>query len=66
MNKTIFRCINTDNDCPKKDQCERYLCINDEETASATLFKVMCTEENNRILFMGMEEKNNDDTGTEN
>ena len=50
-------CSQEDNECPKREECRRYL--NANEGTDWTLFKYMCTEENNYHLFMEKEEDNN-------
>ena len=50
-------CTQENNDCPKKEECRRYL--NANEGTSWALFKYMCTEENDYHLFMEKEEDNN-------
>lgn len=47
-------CTQENNDCPKKEECRRYL--NANEGTSWALFKYMCTEENDYHLFMEKEE----------
>lgn len=49
-------CTQEDNECPKKEECRRYL--NANEGTSWTLFKYMCTEENDYHLFMEKIEDN--------
>ena len=50
-------CTQEENNCPKKEECRRYL--NANEGTSWTLFRYMCTEENDYHLFMEKEEDNN-------
>lgn len=50
-------CTQEENECPKREECRRYL--NANEGTDWTLFKYMCTEENNYHLFMEKEEDNN-------
>ena len=50
-------CIQEDNECPKREECRRYL--NANEGTSLPLFKYACTEENDYHLFMKKEEDNN-------
>lgn len=47
-------CTQEENECPKKEECRRYL--NANEGTSWTLFKYMCTEENDYHLFMEKKE----------
>lgn len=60
-----YCCTQTNNDCPNKEKCMRYL--NAESAPHATLFKYACTEENNYMLFIPKEDTtemavvNNDD-----
>ena len=49
-------CTQEENECPKREECRRYL--NANEGTSWTLFKYMCTEENDYHLFMEKEEDN--------
>lgn len=49
-------CTQEENNCPKKEECRRYL--NANEGTSWTLFKYMCTEKNDYHLFMEKEEDN--------
>lgn len=56
MSDKIYYCTQEDNDCPKKEECKRFM--NAENQCTATLFKVACTEENNYVLFMTYEENN--------
>ena len=50
-------CTQEDNECPKREECKRFL--NANEGTSWTLFKYMCTEENDYHLFMEKEKDNN-------
>ena len=52
-------CAQEDNECPRREECRRYL--NANEGTSWTLFKHMCTEENDYHLFMEKEEDNIDE-----
>ena len=47
-------CTQEDNECPKREECRRYL--NANEGTSLPLFKYACTEENGYHLFMEKEE----------
>lgn len=49
-----YCCTQTNNDCPNKEKCMRYL--NAESAPHATLFKYACKEENNYLLFMPKED----------
>ena len=57
-------CTQEENECPKKEECRRYL--NANEGTSWTLFKYMCTEENDYHLFMKKEDENIIDNKEEN
>lgn len=46
----IYYCINENNNCPKKDTCKRYKSVGDG--LSTTLYKEVCTENNNYILYI--------------
>lgn len=50
----IYGCMNTGNECERREKCERFRMVNDPEisTNSATLWKEMCNEKNNYSLFM--------------
>lgn len=50
MSDKIYYCTNEDNDCPKKEQCKRFL--NVQEKQNTTLFKNACNEDNNYVLFI--------------
>ena len=45
-----YCCTQTNNDCPNKEKCMRYL--NAESAPHATLYKYACTGENDYQLFM--------------
>lgn len=47
----IYYCTQEDNYCPKKENCKRYVELNDEK-CHATLFKTACTEDNDYVLYM--------------
>ena len=47
-------CTIENNNCPKKEECKRYL--NAKDNSCMTLFKYACTEENDYLLFMKQEE----------
>lgn len=57
-------CTQENNDCPKKEECRRYL--NANEGTSWALFKYMCTEENDYHLFMEKENKEDKDDNIKN
>ena len=54
MSDKIYYCVKEDNDCPKREECKRYI---GEDECRATLFKEACTEDNNYVLFMKNEQK---------
>lgn len=54
MSDTIYYCIKGNNDCPKQNECERYI-DSDAHNCKTTLFKTACTDDNNRILFIKAE-----------
>lgn len=49
----FYYCEHYENTCPKKKQCRRY--INTEDPCVVPLFKMMCTENNNYVLYMHSE-----------
>jgi len=53
-------CTIENNNCPKKEECKRYL--NAKDNSCMTLFKYACTEKNNYHLFMKQDDSiiNND------
>lgn len=53
-------CTIENNNCPKKEECKRYL--NAKDNSCMTLFKYACTEENDYHLFMKQDDNiiNND------
>ena len=64
MPDLIYYCTKENNDCQKRNECERYL-NSDSHTNKTTLFKSVCTDSNNRILFIKAEyinEPDNNDT----
>lgn len=54
-------CTQNGNDCPKKEECRRY--EHAKEEVSWSLFKYICTEDNDYNLFM---EKVEDNISTKN
>lgn len=48
-------CTQENNNCPKKEECRRYL--NANEGIDWALFKYMCTEDNDYHLFMEKEDE---------
>lgn len=54
MPDLIYYCIKENNNCLKRNECERYL-NSDTHNCKTTLFKSACTDANNRILFIKAE-----------
>lgn len=52
-------CTHTNNSCPKKETCERYL--NANENNSTDLFNRACTRKNNYSLYEESEESDEED-----
>ena len=50
----IYYCVKENNNCSKRNECERYL-NSDAHNCKTTLFKNACTDDNNRILFIEAE-----------
>ena len=64
MPDLIYYCTKENNNCPQRNDCERYL-NSDSHASKATLFKNSCTDDNSRILFIKAEyinEPDNNDT----
>ena len=61
MSDLIYYCIKENNNCPRQDECERYL-DSDLHTSKTTLYKSACTEQNARILFIKKENINVSDS----
>ena len=57
-------CTQEDNECPKREECRRYL--NANEGTDWTLFKYMCTEKNDYHLFLEKENTKDEDDNIEN
>lgn len=55
MPDLIYYCTKENNNCQKRNECERYL-NSDSHTNKTTLFKTACTDSNNRILFIKAEQ----------
>ena len=55
MPNLIYYCTKENNNCQKRNECERYL-NSDSHTNKTTLFKTACTDSNNRILFIKAEQ----------
>lgn len=50
----IYGCTQDNNECPKKDECRRYVEL---QEVTATLFKEMCNEDSNYSLYMKCEQE---------
>ena len=57
MSDLIYYCIESNNDCPRCNECKRYL-DSKSHNSKTTLFKNACTEDNNRILFIEADKSN--------
>lgn len=55
MLNSIYYCAKENNDCSRRNECERYL-NSDTHECKTTLFKCACTDSNNRILFIKAED----------
>lgn len=64
MPDPIYYCTKENNDCSKRNDCERYLNV-DIRNCKTTLFKNACTDANNRILFIKAEYINETNDNTE-
>ena len=64
MTDSIYYCAKENNDCPRCNECERYI-NSDSYTSKTTLFKNACTDNNNRILFIKAEYVNEPNDNTE-
>lgn len=64
MPDLIYYCVKEDNNCPKRNQCKRYL-DSDSHNFKSTLYKNACTDDNNRILFIEIENISTDDNTKE-
>lgn len=60
----IYYCVKENNSCPKRNQCKRYL-DSDSHKCKSTLYKNACTDDNNRILFIEIENISTDDNTKE-
>ena len=56
MAEVIYYCKKENNNCPRKDDCKRYIDSENKECCT-TLFKVLCTEKNGHVLFLKKELK---------
>lgn len=57
-------CTQNGNDCPRKEECRRY--EHAKEEVSWSLFKYMCTEDNDYHLFMEKENTKDENDNIEN
>ena len=64
MSNLLYYCTKDNNTCPKKEECERYIEV--EGKNHATLFKVACTEDNNYVLYIKHEKKEEDNNNEQN
>ena len=55
----IYYCTRENNTCPRQSECVRFLRADEENNNKATLFKASCVEDNNYILFIKGESKEN-------
>lgn len=60
MLDSIYYCTKENNDCPKREECKRYVEL-DAHTCKAPLYKSACTSSNKRILFIKREDNNTED-----
>ena len=60
MSDSIYYCKKENNTCNIKDTCKRYL--EADGNCVATLYKMMCTDKNNHILYIKGELKTQEDT----
>ena len=51
MSDVIYYCENKDNDCPKREECKRFLDA-DRHMMKATLYKNACRDWNDYVLFI--------------
>ena len=65
MATIIYNCTQNNNRCPKKDSCKRYIQAKDNEY-SASLSKMACTENNNYLLYIKYEQKEDDSNNGQN
>lgn len=57
MSELIYYCTKDKNNCPKKEECKRYIDSENKECCTS-LFKVACTENNGYVLFIKKEGEN--------
>lgn len=55
---SIYYCTKKNNTCPNKETCRRYLDVNGKN--HTTLYKMACTENNNYMLYIKHEMKEDD------
>lgn len=53
MEDSLYYCTQENNTCPRRESCKRYI---SEDQCRATLFKAACTEDNNYVLFIKIED----------
>ena len=51
MSDLIYYCTKENNNCPKQNECMRYI-DSEMHECKATLYKNACTDANQRILFI--------------
>ncbi len=56
----LYYCTQENNTCPKRETCKRY--INPEDQCNTTLFKMLCTEDNDYILFIEYNEEEGEES----
>lgn len=49
--KNIYYCDSTNNSCPKRKECKRYI-NNNDVICKSTLYKTACNKSNNYMLFI--------------
>ena len=54
---SYYFCQKDGNDCEKRETCKRYL--NSEGQAISRLFKIMCNEQNDHVLYIPERDENN-------
>lgn len=60
MSDSIYYCTKENNDCFKREECKRYV-ESDAHDCKAPLYKLVCTFNNKRILFIEREDNNTED-----
>lgn len=61
MSDMIYYCKHEENDCPVKDECERYVDA-EQHKCKVTLYKAMCVDDNGRVLFINKTPLNIEET----